>query len=198
MTAALLGCLGGYLLGSLPFSAWIARLHGVDLRQVGSGNYGATNVARALGKGWGALALGLDATKGAAAVALGRELGLDGWALLAVGFSGILGHVASVFLGFRGGKGVATSLGVFLALEPTATAVAFVTFLGVVVLTRYISLGSMVGGFALVGTLAVTRGWEEPTTRFALVAWVLLVWRHRANIGRLMRGTESRFGGSRT
>ena len=195
MTGTLLGCLGGYLLGALPFSAWIARLHGVDLRRVGSGNYGATNVARALGKGWGALALLLDATKGAAAVHWGTHLGLTGWDLLAVGFCGILGHVASVFLGFRGGKGVATSLGVFVALEPMATSAAFVTFVVVLVLTRYVSLGSMLGGLALVLTLVLTRGLDEPATRFAVVAWVLLVWRHRANIGRLMRGTESRFGG---
>jgi glycerol-3-phosphate acyltransferase PlsY len=196
VTAALLGCLGGYLLGALPFSAWIARAHGVDLRQVGSGNYGATNVARALGKGWGALALALDAAKGAAAVCLGDHLGLVGWELLAVGFCGILGHVASVFLGFRGGKGVATSAGVFLALEPVATGMAFMTFVGTVVLTRYVSLGSMLAGFALLSTLVLTRGWEAPATRFALVAWVLMMWRHRANIGRLLRGTESRFGGT--
>lgn len=185
-----------YLLGSLPFSHWIALARGVDLRKVGSGNVGATNVARALGMRWGAVALGLDALKGAGAVWLAQSQGLTGWEVLAAGFVAVLGHVFSFFLRFRGGKGVATSLGVFLALEPWPVLGAVLVFAATVKRTRYVSLGSLLGGLTLLLTLLALRGPHAPVTRLALVAWVLLVVRHRANIRRLLAGTESRLGGT--
>lgn len=197
MTELLPLLLLAYLLGSLPFSAWIARSQGVDLREVGSGNVGATNVLRALGPRWGALALALDAGKGALAIWLGASRGLADWSLLAVGFAAILGHVFSFLLGFRGGKGVATSLGVFLALEPLGGLIALAVFAATVALTRWVSLGSLLGGLTLVGVLVVRKGPTAPTTLFALLAWVLLAVRHRANIQRILAGTESRIGSPR-
>jgi glycerol-3-phosphate acyltransferase PlsY len=185
-----------YLLGSLPFSAWIARSQGVDLRKIGSGNVGATNVLRALGPRWGALALFLDAAKGALAVLLGAHWGWQGWSLLAVGFAAILGHVFSFLLGFKGGKGVATSLGVFMALEPLGGLTALMVFAATVARTRYVSLGAILGGLTLVVAVIVQRGATAPIAIFASLAWLLLVIRHRSNIQRILAGTESRIGES--
>ncbi len=194
MSSPALAMGGAYLLGSLPFSFWIARYKGIDLYQIGSGNVGATNVARALGPRWGAFALVLDATKGAGGIALGLCAELSGWSLMACGLCAILGHVYSVFLGFKGGKGVATSLGVFLALEPHAMGISFLAFAAVVLSTRYVSLASLLAGASLCLTLSLTRGFGFPAAQFAFLAWILLIVRHRANIQRLWAGTESRFG----
>lgn len=187
-------CLVAYLLGSIPFSAWIARSHGVDLGSIGSGNFGATNVARALGKSWGGLALALDASKGYLAVSWALFQGLTGWGPVLAGASSIVGHVFPLFHGFRGGKGVATALGMFLALEPLSTGLAFGVFVVTLVKTRYVSLGSLLAGGTVFFTLLARRGIESPNTLFALLIWSVLLVRHRANLIRLLEGTESKFG----
>ncbi len=194
-----------YLLGAIPFGYLIARAKGVDIRSVGSGNIGATNVARALGKGFGILVFVLDVLKGflptlAARAWLHGEAEGVPLAVVLTGLAAIAGHNWPVTLRFKGGKGVATSCGVFLALFPTGLAIALGTWVLVVAVTRYVSLGSILGGAALF--LAACAIPEQPFSRaqvsltiFAGVAGLISVLRHRANIGRLLKGTENRIGG---
>ncbi len=187
-----------YLIGAIPFSYLLARWHGVNLRSVGSGNIGATNVARALGPRWGSAALALDASKGALAIALAVGLGLERKWQVWSGASAVLGHVFPVFLGFRGGKGVATAAGAFLALEPRSCLVGLAVFGVAVAVTRYVSLGSILGASAVLGSLVATKGIAHPSSILAVFVWVILVVRHRDNLARLRDGTERRFGADRT
>lgn len=182
-----------YLLGSIPAGAWVARGRGVDIQQVGSGNTGATNVLRTLGWAPAVIVALFDIFKGALAVILARLVFDDALTPALCGLLAVLGHNFSVFLRFRGGKGVATTLGTFIAIDPViglgAMAVGFVC----IVLTRFVSAGSMIGGVtALVLAVALTR----PVWMIGIVAVLagLLVWRHRDNILRLGSGTERRFG----
>jgi acyl phosphate:glycerol-3-phosphate acyltransferase len=180
----------GYLLGSIPFGLLVARARGVDLRAVGSGNIGATNVARALGKTWGIVVLALDALKGfAPTFYAARTVGADVACLVAL--AAILGHVLPVWLRFRGGKGVATGLGVFVALAPVAAAIAVACYAAVVALTRLSSLGSLVGASALLAGMAAT-GSPPSVLGLGGAVWVIIVVKHRANIRRLIRGEESK------
>ena len=200
-----------YLVGAIPFGLLIAKAHGIDIRTVGSGNIGATNVSRALGKKWAYLCFALDLLKGlipmlAAMFILPRELTTAKIGLwLAVGATAILGHVFPVYLKFKGGKGVATSLGVVLGLWPFYTIVGLITFMIWVIVVKiwhYISLGSILGAvvFPLLLTAAICI---IPEWRFA-VLWPLLIAavalgailliRHRDNIKRLLAGTENRIG----
>jgi glycerol-3-phosphate acyltransferase PlsY len=194
----------GYLLGALPFSVWIARARGVDVRRVGSGNPGATNVLRAAGRLPGLLALACDVAKGVVAVLLARLLGLSpawwGWAALAA----VCGHVFSVFLRFRGGKGVATAAGALAAVSPLALGAAIVVFVAAVGLTRYVSLGSMLAAVsfpAALWWLAPAELDREARTALlvssSLIALLVLA-RHRANLQRLLAGTENKLGGTKT
>jgi glycerol-3-phosphate acyltransferase PlsY len=191
-----------YLLGSIPFGYLLVRLSGGgDVRRTGSGGTGATNVSRRAGKRVGVLTLLLDALKGAAAVLLARALlgAGDGWWVCAAGVAAVLGHVFPVWLRFRGGKGVATGLGVFLVLAPLATLCALAVFVVVVWLWRYVSLGSMAGAAALplavwaLGALGIGGRPSAPVLAVAAAGAALIVLMHRANIGRLMRGEESRW-----
>ncbi len=198
MTLTPLAALGlalplSYLLGALPAAAWIARTRGINIQQVGSGNSGATNVQRALGWGPGIAVLLFDACKGAAAVLLARYLGLsDVWAALC-GVMAIVGHNFSVFLRFKGGKGVATSMGTLIAIDPLVGACVVIVGLFTITITRYVSAGSMVGAAVAATTaLALQRPWWE-VGLFAILA-ALLVWQHRDNIGRLQAGTERHIG----
>jgi len=182
-----------YLLGSIPAGAWVARGRGVDIQQVGSGNTGATNVLRTLGWAPAVIVALFDIFKGALAVILARLVFDDALTPALCGLLAVLGHNLSVFLRFRGGKGVATTLGTFIAIDPViglgAMAVGFVC----IVLTRFVSAGSMIGGVtALVLAVAMTR----PLWMIGIIAVLagLLVWRHRDNIVRLGSGTERRFG----
>jgi glycerol-3-phosphate acyltransferase PlsY len=190
-----------YLLGALPFSVWIAKwTRGIDVRTVGSGNPGATNVLRSAGRGPGIAALACDVLKGIAAVGLARLVTPSpawlGWAALAA----VVGHVFSVFLDFRGGKGVATAAGALGAVSPAATLVALAIFVVIVAATRYVSLGSVVGAIAFPVALWVIAGRElDAGARLSLLAsssliGLLIVVRHRANLGRLLAGTENRLG----
>jgi len=190
----------GYLLGGIPFSYLAGRAaRGVDLRTLGSGNLGATNALRELGWRWGVGVLVLDIVKGWAAVALAAWLAPGSWGPLAAGLAAVLGHSFTPYLGLRGGKGVATSAGVFLGLAPAATLLALAGFVVVLLAGRIVSLASLAA--ALILPLAVL--WRQPEERgllaFATGAAVLIWIRHRGNIARLARGEEPRFrlGGDR-
>ncbi|MCC6927375.1 MAG: glycerol-3-phosphate 1-O-acyltransferase PlsY [Gemmatimonadaceae bacterium] len=187
-----------YLLGSTPFAYFAGRLlRGIDLREHGSGNLGATNVYRTLGAPAAIVVLLLDALKGVLPVLAFAPLsGVSGpWWPVAFGVAAIVGHVrpyAGLFKG--GGKGVATAAGVFAALAPLPFLAAFLTFLVVVAATRYVSLGSMLGAAALATTVLVREGPASPLSAVALVVAIFVFWTHRTNIARLMRGEESRLG----
>jgi acyl phosphate:glycerol-3-phosphate acyltransferase len=206
-TSVLVSLAIGYLCGSLPFGLWLGRaFRGVDVRTVGSGNLGATNVFRSLGRGLGIATLLLDVAKGALPVwlvpvsALGAAFpgGREACAI-AVGLAAIAGHVWTFLAGFKGGKGVATTAGVLLALSPPAFAAFFAVFLATVAVTRYISLGSILGAIAFAVTLAVRAGGRiSPALVFGVLAAALVIARHRENIARLLRGEERRFSWKRT
>lgn len=182
---------GGYLLGSIPFGLILAKLFGLgDLRRIGSGNIGATNVLRAGGKGLAALTLLLDAAKGTAAVLIAAHWGPS--AAVLAGFGAFLGHLFPVWLGFRGGKGVATYIGVLLGLYWPAAAAFCAVWLIVAFATRYSSLAALVASAASVVALALTGEWRLAALFLLLAA--LLYIRHAGNIGRLARGEEARIG----
>ena len=185
-----------YLLGAIPTSDLVARhIAGVNLRTVGSGNFGATNLYRVLGWRYALPVAAFDIAKGAIPVALfapWAHLGLLG--SIGLGACAVLGHVFSVFAHFKGGKGVATSAGVLLALAPAAFGVALAVWTAVLAATGYVSLASILAALALPPAL-----WFLEPARHQLVAWfaaiaALVIWMHRANIGRLLHGTENRFG----
>jgi glycerol-3-phosphate acyltransferase PlsY len=193
-----------YLLGSIPFGYLLVRMRGGgDVRETGSGGTGATNVTRRAGKGVGILTLLLDALKGMAAVLLARAMlgagaGADWW-VCAAAASTVLGHVFPVWLRFRGGKGVATGLGVFVVLAPLATLCAALAFAVVVWLWRHVSLGSITAAVVLpfavwaLSSLGISDRAAEPLLVVAAAGAALIVFMHRANIGRLLRGEESKF-----
>ena len=192
----LLSLVGAFLLGSIPFSLLIARRRGVDLRSVGSGNVGATNLARALGFAVGTVGFLLDAAKGAAAVLLPRVLSGPRpsptvQALAAI--LAVLGHIFSPFLRFRGGKGVATGAGAFAVLAPQATLAAAVVFALTVATTRIVGLGSVLASLTLPAAAGLL-GADRSITVSALAVAVVVIARHRSNLARLVRGTEHRIG----
>ncbi|HEV7990668.1 MAG TPA: glycerol-3-phosphate 1-O-acyltransferase PlsY [Gemmatimonadaceae bacterium] len=188
-----------YLSGSLPFAAIAGKARGVDLRKHGSGNLGATNVFRVLGWKVGLLVFLADALKGALPVLLlpprvhsPRDPVV--WAI-ACGIAAIAGHVRPIFLKLRrGGKGVATAAGVFFALAPIPMAITFAVFVGVVFASGYVSLGSLISAVLLPGLLLATQGARSPLFLVSVVVALFVFWTHRANIGRLRRGEEHRFG----
>lgn len=179
-----------YLLGSIPFSLLAGRLAGVDLRTVGSGNLGATNVFRTLGRSAGIAVMALDIGKGTAAVLIARSLTPDFWPLAAAALA-ILGHVFPVWTRFKGGKGVAVAAGTLIGLAPVTIGVLVGLWLVVVLTTRYVSLASII--CALVATpLAALLGVAWPSVVFVGLAALLVLVRHRENIVRLLQGKESR------
>lgn len=181
----------GYLLGSIPFGLLLTKAVGVDIRKVGSGNIGTTNVLRTGNKGLAAATLLLDAGKGAVAVLLARELGGVEAGMLA-GVAAFLGHCYPLWLKFRGGKGVATLLGVALAAVPWAGVTALAAWLVGALVTRHSSVGGLVAAVAA-PVAAVALGAVHSGLALAVMA-VVLVWKHRDNIARLRAGTESRIG----
>ena len=187
-----------YLIGSIPFSFLVARAFGVaDVRRVGSGNVGATNVLRSAGKAAGVLALLLDVGKGAAAAALAGRLapGEPRLASLAAVVA-VVGHMYPVWLRFEGGKGVATGLGAFAPLVPEAALVAVVAFAAVAGLTRLVSAGSVAGAIALAGFAWARRGVSSAAVA-ATVTAALVVFKHRSNIRRILGGSERRLGSTK-
>ena len=181
-----------FILGSIPFGIIIAKAKGVDLKKVGSGNVGATNVLRSLGKWPAILTLLGDVLKGTAAVAIGRYLGVGPVYEGLAGISAILGHNFSLFLGFRGGKGVATSLGVLSIFSPQTALVTFIIWLAVVIFTKYSSLGAIVSFGLLPINILLFNGKERLLA--AILITILIFIRHRENIQRLMNGTERKIG----
>ncbi len=183
-----------YLIGSIPFALILARRWGAaDLRRIGSGNLGAANVLRASGLTAGVLVAALDIAKGAVSVVLAQRLGGAGAGPAAAGVAAIVGHVYPVWLGFRGGKGVATACGVFTVLTPLAVPPALAIFLASVWVTKYVSVGSVLASVVL-PTVAYVTGSSGPVLGAAVAASALIVFRHRSNLARLREGTERRFG----
>jgi glycerol-3-phosphate acyltransferase PlsY len=187
-----------FLLGAVPFSYVIARLRGIDLQRIGSGNIGATNLARAAGAALGLTGLLLDAAKGAAAVALARALADGGTLVPAVaGLVAVLGHNFTPFLRFRGGKGVATGAGAFALLAPAPLLLAVAAFVAAFALSRIVALGSILAALTLPVAIHLLEG-NPALTGCAAALALLVLARHRANIARMLRGTEHRFGGRRS
>ncbi len=204
-----------YLLGSIPFGYLIVRAtQGADVRETGSGGTGATNVSRRAGKSAGVFTLILDALKGAAAIAIAKlVLGLPlipgsdspaanadvNWWVTAAAIAVIVGHIFPAWLRFRGGKGVATGVGVFLMLAPMAVGMAGLVFLAVVALTRYVSLGSILAAVAIPVFLLLQNAFVQevdplsPLMLAAIASAALIVFAHRENIRRLLSGTETKF-----
>jgi acyl phosphate:glycerol-3-phosphate acyltransferase len=215
--AALL--VGAYLLGGVPFGLVVSRLKGVDIRKSGSGNVGATNVARVIGRKWGILVFLLDAAKGASTTVIATlwlaQIGSDAadfrqlhrdLVLLGVGAAAAIGSIMPVYLRFRGGKGVATSLGVVMGIYPYLTLPGLIVglvWLVVTGLSKYVSLGSIVAAIALPVVFAVVcrvYGWplaeHLPLLGLCILLAAAVLIRHRANIARLLAGTESKIGRS--
>lgn len=180
----------GYLLGSIP-SGWLAGrwLKGIDLRELGSGSTGATNVLRQVGKGPALVVFLIDVGKGAAAVLIARALGLGDWIQVLAGLTALAGHIWPVWLGFKGGKAVATGLGLFLGLAWPVGLASFGVFLAVFILSRYVSLASVLAAISLPLLMAAGTS-SNANLVVALVAMLLVLWRHRSNIKRLINGTE--------
>ena len=198
----LLTALGAFLLGSIPTGYLVARAKGVDIRQHGSGNIGATNVFRTLGKPLGVFVFMVDALKGFAVVWLaGRFGGASDWAGIIAAVAVIAGHNYTPWLGFKGGKGIATSAGVLLALMPGAVLCIAIVWFVVFKVSRYVSLASISAATAL--PVAVAALWSAgcggngPLLGFSVLISALAIWRHRTNIQRLRAGTESRFEGKK-
>ncbi len=205
----ILTALGAYLLGSIPFGFLMAKAKGIDIRSVGSGNIGATNAMRVLGKPAGIAVLLLDAAKGFVACVLGGFI--SHWAsdldyfddgfyvllkrfMLVAGIFAVLGHNYTCWLKFKGGKGIATTAGVYLALAPWALLVGVVVFILALLLTRYVSVGSIAAAVALPITVWVMT----PNNYFLCIVTtalgVLAIYKHKSNLQRLMAGTENRLG----
>lgn len=223
-TGWFLWCLIAFSFGSIPFGVLLAKLKKIDLRTVGSGNTGATNVGRALGRRWGLLCFVLDAAKGAAPVilagglagTLGEPAGAlapaSAWGWLAVGVAAILGHVFSPFLNFKGGKGVATACGALLAMWPLMTVpvlIAAGVFILMIFSVKYMSLASIAAAIAIPSTTLILGLMNEgaqgqsgsvlPQTITGLVIAFMVVWRHRTNLARILNGSEPKvFRSART
>jgi glycerol-3-phosphate acyltransferase PlsY len=204
--------LAGYLVGSIPFGLLVGRAKGVDVRKQGSGNIGATNVGRVLGARYGVVVFALDVLKGLIPVGLARSRlygGSEGvaglWLWLGVAGACILGHMFPIYLRFKGGKGVATSLGAILGLFPYFTwpgLVAFGVWVALTGLTRYVSVGSMgaAASFPVLFAIFASRGTWGPAWHlwplyvFAATVGILVIYRHRGNLRRLMQGVEPKIG----
>ena len=182
----------GYLCGSIPTGVWFARSAGVDVRRAGSGNVGATNVARTAGAGAGWLTLICDIAKGFVPTLLADALVAERWQVVIVGMAAVVGHLFPVFGRFAGGKGVATAFGVFLRLAPGAAAVSVVVFAVTALWTRYVSLASMLAAAALPFACAALHH-PPPIWAGAVAVSGLVIARHRENISRLRAGSEPIF-----
>ncbi|HKZ06473.1 MAG TPA: glycerol-3-phosphate 1-O-acyltransferase PlsY [Methylomirabilota bacterium] len=193
MALSLAGLVAAYLIGAVPVGVLVARLAGgVDIRRHGSGNIGATNVLRTLGPAAGAITLLGDIVKGFLATSAAGALGGEAW-LGAGAAAAVVGNCWPVFLGFRGGKGVATGLGAFLRAAPLAVVPAALVWILVVALTRYVSLASILACVGFV-VAAWALGAARPVVAGAAAVALIIIWRHQQNIQRLRAGTESRLG----
>ena len=196
--------LAAYLVGGIPFGFLIGKMRGVDVRTVGSKNIGATNVFRTVGKKWGVLAFACDVLKGLIPTLLAKQWALDpelppdgSWFPLVVGVMCVVGHMLTPYMKFRGGKGVATAFGMLLGLAPALVGTAFALFAVVFALSHYISLGSIsAAAFLMVAVwfpILGTEGWcNLPQCVLVTLMAAFVIFKHRANIGRLISGTESK------
>ncbi|TKH41825.1 acyl-phosphate glycerol 3-phosphate acyltransferase [Paenibacillus terrae] len=183
-----------YLLGSVSFSLLYGKLKGIDIRQHGSGNAGATNTLRVLGKGPAILVLLLDVLKGIVAVLIGHWLGGNSlWLPGLCGIAAIAGHNWPVYFHFRGGKGIATAIGVLVSIALLPALYAGIIAILAIVITRYVSLGSLIF-VILTPWILLVLGYEWQFFWTALVICVFAVWRHRTNIAKLVRGKENKLG----
>jgi len=183
----------GYLFGSIPFALLLTRSRGIDLRRAGSGNVGAANVLRTAGPRRATAVVLLDAAKGSAAVITAGLLTGNLVAITAAGIASIVGHIYPVWIGFRGGKGVAASAGVFAIIAPAATGIAVLVFVCTAGITRFVSAGSIAAAVALAAATIVGNA-PQPVVGGAVIAALLVVHGHRANLLRLAAGTERRIG----
>ena len=196
--------LAAYLVGGIPFGFLIGKMRGVDVRTVGSKNIGATNVFRTVGKKWGVLAFACDVLKGLIPTLLAKQWALDpelppdgSWFPLVVGVMCVVGHMLTPYMKFRGGKGVATAFGMLLGVAPALVGTAFALFAVVFALSHYISLGSIsAAAFLMVAVwfpILGTEGWRNlPQCVLVTLMAAFVIFKHRANIGRLISGTESK------
>jgi glycerol-3-phosphate acyltransferase PlsY len=184
-----------YLLGSVPTGYILGSMVGVDVRKAGSGNVGATNVARVLGKGRGVLTLIIDVAKGWLPVFAAQQMEMSLPTASLAGVAAFLGHLYSVFLRFEGGKGVATAFGVFLALAPLPSLTSLTVFAVVFAASRLVSLGSMAAAVAAPLSFWLL-GYPPPMIATAAFFALMIIWRHRGNIRRLLAGTEPKFSAS--
>ena len=184
----------GYLLGSTPSGYFAGRwLKGIDLRDCGSGSTGATNVLRNVGKGPALVVFLLDVGKGALAVLLAKHFGLGNWIQVLAGLAALAGHIWPIWLGWKGGKAVATGLGMFLGLAWPVGLACFGLFMAVISIFRIVSLSSVVAAIGL-PLLMLLAGQSAAYISVSLVAMLLVLWRHRSNIERLLAGTEPKIG----
>jgi acyl phosphate:glycerol-3-phosphate acyltransferase len=199
-----------YFCGALPFGYWAGKLNGIDIRQHGSKNIGATNVVRVLGKKVGFPVFILDILKGALPTMLaewwmnrsGADASTATLVAVCCAAAAVLGHTFTFWLGFKGGKGVATTAGSLLGLSPTALAIGLVAWVITFSISRYVALASIVAAIVLPISMAVQMTlqgtWNYVLLGFAMVMGVLVIVRHRANIARMLAGTENRFGKKKT
>ena len=190
-----------YLLGSIPTAVWIGRAkYGVDVREHGSKNAGATNTFRVLGKKPGVVVLLIDIIKGFVAVMLPYVFGIGEWGSdhlievkLVCALLGVIGHVLPVFAGFNGGKGVATSLGVIIGVHPSGAAIIVILFLLVFIISNYVSLGAIIASASFpISIILIFKETSPYLIAFSLVLSTAVIYAHRKNIGRLLRGEENR------
>lgn len=200
MNELLLICLS-YLIGSIPTAVWISRsIHGIDIRDYGSGNAGATNTFRVLGPRLGSIVMLVDVLKGFVGTSLyillpfymTSELHRTNF-MIALGLAAVIGHIFPIWAGFRGGKGVATLLGMAVAIQPVVAACCLAIFLLVLVLTRFVSLSSIIAGICFMVCILFIFNEKEPLYRiFAVLVALMVVLTHQKNIGRILKGTESK------
>jgi glycerol-3-phosphate acyltransferase PlsY len=200
MTATALGLVTvvlAYLMGSIPTGLLVARWRGVDIRTAGSGNIGATNVLRAVGPFAALLVVLIDPLKGVLAVTVPTLLGIGPWWVAAAALAAVLGNCFNVFLRFRGGKGVATSLGVFVTIDPWVSLTALAVFALTLAFGRMVSLASVVAVAATPLMLLLLGDSTAPKVALAFALALVIVWRHQDNLARLAAGTERRLGAGR-
>jgi acyl phosphate:glycerol-3-phosphate acyltransferase len=181
-----------YLFGAIPFGVLVARTYRVDIQKVGSGNIGTANVLRSVGWGAAAVTALADIFKGGFPMLISQALGMPGWEMALVGFFAILGHNYSIFLGFKGGKGVATSYGTVTLIDPLLGLAILPIFVFTVAITRYSSAGSIIAGFSgIIFAIAMQREWWKVV--MLILICILILWQHRDNLKRLATGTERQF-----
>ncbi len=184
----------GYLIGSIPTAVWYARVfHKIDIREHGSKNAGATNSLRVLGKKAGITVLIIDILKGLLVIGIAKMFGINADNQFIVGFAAVIGHLLPIFAGFRGGKGIATSFGIIIALNPLGALICIIVFVAVLSASKYVSLGSLLGAFSFLIFNMIKNPDQYFFQILCFALFMLLVFTHRENIKRLLKGTENKY-----